>query len=90
MIPECTHPLSKHWDQPKNTDIEVDDLYALMSQQSFEELKEYSCTIPTGVYAGKMWKAHNRLNGNWYLRWYEDTKIDDGMCLVKSKVILIA
>lgn len=89
IIPECTHPLSKHWNQPKNIDIQIDDTHALMSKKSFDGLPIYSCSIPTGVYAGKMWKAHDRLNDVWYLRWYENDPMNKNMCLIKSRIIII-
>lgn len=90
-IPECIHPLSKHWGQPKNTDIAIDDSHALMSEESFEQLYEYSTSIPTGVYAGKMWKwRRNRTQDKeWFLRWYEDDQTNIGMCLVKTRIILV-
>ena len=87
-IPECIHPLGEYWEQPKNTDIEIDDTHALMSEESFEKLHEYSRSIPTGVYAGKTWKLHS-LDGKWYLRWYEDDSVYSGMCLIKSRIILV-
>lgn len=87
-IPECIHPLCKAWDQPENTEIEIDDTHALMFKKTFEHLKEYSCSIPTGVYSGKMWKAHG-LDDEWYLRWYENDKENVGMCWIKSRVILV-
>jgi len=88
-IPECVHPLSKAWDQPKNVEVEIDETHALMSEESFEQLHEYSMSIPTGVYAGKMWKAHNRLSDEWYLRWYEDGPLESGTCRIKSRIILV-
>ena len=27
-----------------------------LTEQEFDELLEYSCTVPTGVYIGKQWK----------------------------------
>jgi len=87
-IPECIHPLSKAWDQPKNTDIEIDDTHALMSEELFEQLYEYSMSIPTGVYTGKMWKAHG-LHGEWYLRWYEDGEPGSKTCYIKSRIIIV-
>jgi len=80
--------LSKHWNQPKNIDIQIDDTHTLMSKESFDQLHEYSVSIPTGVYAGKMWKAHG-LHDEWYLRWYEIDPMDKNMCLVKSRIIII-
>ena len=88
-ISECIHPLSKHWDQPKNTDIEIDVSHALMSEETFKKLYEYSMSIPTAVYAGKMWKAHNRLSDEWYLRWYEDGESGSETCYIKSRIILV-
>jgi len=67
-IPDMVHPLSKHWDQPKKEVVLIDDVSACISQESFQQLKEYSMSIPTGVYEGKMWKA--RFRGKWYLRWF--------------------
>ena len=87
-IPECIHPLSKYWDQPKNTEIEIDDSHALMSEESFRELPEYSLSVPTGVYVGKMWKSRGR-NDEWYLRWYGNSLLEDGLCYVYSRIILI-
>ena len=86
MIPECTHPLSKHWDQPKNTEIEVDDSHALMSKKSFDELLEYSMSVPTALYVGKMWKANS---GCWYLRWVEPDVENSNQLLIQSRKILI-
>lgn len=57
IIPPMTHPLSKHWNQPDRSLIILDDKYALMSKEVFDKLHEYSTSIPTGVYEGKMWKA---------------------------------
>ena len=87
-IPECVHRLSKYWDQPKNTEVEIDDSHALMSQKSFEELPEYSCSIPTGVYAGKMWKAR-KSRDEWLLRWYEYDPTNPHSCRIHSRIILI-
>lgn len=44
------------WCQPKREDILVDEEFAVMSQETFEALMEYSRSIPTGAYDGKMWK----------------------------------
>lgn len=87
-IPECIHPLCRAWDQPKNTEIEIDDTHALMTEESFKGLHEYSCSIPTGVYAGKMWKAYGPKD-MWYLRWYEDDQVNIGTCLIRSRIILV-
>ncbi len=79
-IPPMTHELSKAWDQPSTDRIKIDDKYAAMDEKTFKELKEYSCSQPSGVYEGKMWKAnysrHKPLPHQdpqpdiWYLCWF--------------------
>ena len=67
IIPPITDPLGKHWQQPHRRFIELDDTHALMSEQTFKGLKEYSTSIPTGRYESKMWKGF--IKGEWYLVW---------------------
>lgn len=69
-IPPITDPLGRHWQQPDPAHIVVDDARALMCRSTFNRLLEYSSTIPTGVYHGKMWKANAA--GVWMLRWFGD------------------
>ncbi len=88
-IPDCINPLSSYWDQPKNTDIEIDSIYAMMSQESFDELKNYSTSVPTGVYAGKMWKSQDRISKVWYLRWWTEYPSDPSQCIWDQRVIII-
>lgn len=63
IIPPITDPLGKHWQQPHRRFIELDNTHALMSEQTFKGLKEYSTSIPTGRYEGKMWKGFTK--GEW-------------------------
>ncbi len=70
-IPPMTDPLSVHWDQPPRERVLVDDTHAIVSAADFKELAEYSASMPTGAYEGKMWKAHRReakqdAHGEWY------------------------
>lgn len=73
-----THPLGQHWKQPEREMILIDDTHALMSKATFEKLSEYSCTIPTGVYEGKMWRRHDGIfdphcpveKRRWLLGWF--------------------
>jgi len=73
-IPPITNPLGKHWQQPKVSEIEIDDKYAVMEKSAFNKLLEYSTSTPSGVYIGKMWKGQYS-NGKWYLAWF--SKGDD-------------
>lgn len=86
IIPIMTHPLSSAWDQPSKENILVDDNYAVMSQTDFDKLHEYSCSIPSGVYEGKMWKVKGK---KWFLEWYSPSKVL-GRCAVNAREILIA
>ena len=84
--PAMTDPLGKCWDQPSLSGIEIDDTHALMSESDFNKLKDYSCSSPSGVYEGKMWKC--KWGDNWVLRWWSN--IDNSMCECNQRVILIA
>lgn len=70
MIPPLTDGKASGWRQPHRRFIEVDERYALMSEQTFKGLVEYTDTEPTYACAGKMWKSFRR--GKWFLRWYSD------------------
>jgi hypothetical protein len=77
-----TDPLGKHWEQPSREEILVDDYHAVMTKKSFDQLKDYSQSQPTGVYEGKMWRrqqykevtlrevARHVATGKWLLCWY--------------------
>ncbi len=86
-IPVITNPLGKYWKQPEVEQIELDDTHALMSKEIFDELLEYSCSQPTGVYEGKMWKSKT-IDG-WILRWFaEDPRDNENYCSNNSRLIL--
>lgn len=87
VIPVITHPLGKAWDQPDKDNVLVDNKNALMSKKSFNELLEYSCSQPSGVYEGKMWKS--QYNGTWYLKWF-DFHSNPEYVSTKSREIIIA
>lgn len=58
-----------------------------MSHETFEKLKEYSCSQPSGVYEGKMWKSKT-YEGKWILQWFGCGK-REGFCLNKRRLILV-
>lgn len=76
--------MGKYWDQPSRDSIKFEDNVAEMSLEDFHKLHEYSSTIPTGTYVGKMWKALR--GGLWYLVWY-DVDPDPKMLAIKSRLI---
>jgi hypothetical protein len=93
-----THPLSRAWKQPSTDLILLDDTHALMSQATFEQLGEYSCSQPTGVYEGKMWVRHDGLYDKrcrpedrcWLLCWYDVSEKGPEYCSTQHRRILIA
>ena len=68
VIPPMTDPSGRSWRQPSLSAITVNDTHALMDQAAFDRLKEYSYSLPSGVYEGKLWKRHE--NGRWLLCWF--------------------
>jgi len=87
MIPNMVHRLSRYWDQPDKEDIIIDDIHALMSKESFSQLKEYSMSIPTGVYEGKMWKA--KIANKWILRWFGNENTEGLLPILNRKIIIV-
>lgn len=85
-IPVITDPLGVHWKQPARDKIEIDDTHAMMNEISFNQLSEYSSSIPTGVYIGKMWKS---FGGNeWILRWFGPCD-DPGFVTNHQRIIMV-
>jgi len=74
-IPAITDPLGKHWEQPAPSEIILDNELALMTEQTFNRLAEYSCSMPSGVYPGKMWRSDvaayhpNRVKAGMHRHW---------------------
>ncbi len=67
-IPPMTNPMGQHWRQPDRSRVLIDDAVAVMSKADADTLPNYSHTIPTGAYEGKMWKAEQ--GGKVWLCWY--------------------
>lgn len=89
-IPPITDPLGKYWNQPKREAIQVDEKHALMTERDFKELKEYSITLPTGTYTGKMWKRRIPWSGEparWFLCWYGE--IEGTEILIHNREIIL-
>lgn len=56
FVPVITHPSGRHWEQPALHEFRMDADAAYMSLTTLERLLEYSCSQPSGVYPGKMWR----------------------------------
>ena len=81
-----THPLSRYWEQPSRENILIDAEVAVMSAEDFAQLLNYSVSLPTGIYVGKMRKA--KADGKWFLRWYD--KCDDPQFLsIQTREIIL-
>lgn len=87
MIPEMTDSLGKYWDQPSRDRIIVDNTHAVMSPDTFDALADYSCSNPSGVYDGKMWKRGLK-SGKWYLVWYGPCD-NPNLCKIETREILV-
>ena len=93
-IPQMIHPLSQYWEQPSRREITVDATHALMSRAAFNKLHEYSMSVPTGVYEGKMWKAElftgrSETELGWYLRWYGPSPDPDKCACHQRRIIIV-
>lgn len=73
-IPAMVHELGRHWQQPADIrEAPMDDKYIMLTRRQFDELNDYSASMPSGVYEGKCWKAqwNSRLaEEKWFMRWY--------------------
>ncbi len=87
QIPPMTDPRGKHWDQPSLDEVLVDDKHAVMSRAAFRKLYEYSTTVPSGVYPGKMWRAEH--SGHHWLRWFGVVPGNPDVCSNNQREILI-
>ncbi len=86
LIPMMTDKLGMSWDQPSRNDIAVDDECALMDESAYKALHEYSRSIPTGAYEGKMWKRIEAAGP--LLMWYGISE-KPGMVSISSRPIII-
>lgn len=97
-IPQITDPLGRHWQQPSPEKIAIDETHALMDYATFAALADYSSSIPSGVYDGKMWRRHDGIFDRrfldsgvipeWLLMWYGPSD-DPGKCSINSRKILL-
>lgn len=84
--PIMVDPMGNHWTQPARHDVLIDDTHAVMSRHSLSMLLDYSHSVPSGVYDGKMWKT--LYDGAWYLRWFSPSN-DPTRCTINARLILV-
>lgn len=85
FIPPMTDPMGKYWRQPSLDEIVIDRTHAVMTQDTLQELADYSASLPSAVYQGKMWRR--RCGASWYLCWYGE--ISGGQILIHTREVLI-
>lgn len=89
-IPKITDKLGDTWVQPSHSEIKFSsDGYAVITQDGVDQLVEYSTSIPSGVYAGKMWKRKDRFSDDEYLCWFQNSPSEPYCCEVKYRKILL-
>lgn len=91
-IPPLDEERRGSWDQPPREDILLDSNGATMDQATFDRLPEYSRSIPSGVYPGKMWKRDEwdsvRHEHHWFIGWYGISE-DPTKCTVNFRPIFL-
>jgi len=87
-LPQMTHPHSRYWNQPRLDELAVYDDIAIMDQSTLECLSDYSTTIPTGAYEGKMWRRSNGPD-KWLLCWYGLSEDPDKVSINSRPIRLI-
>lgn len=90
QIPEMVHPLGKAWSQPDRSKIKFSFGVAWVDQKTFDQLAEYSSSLPSGVYEGKMWRRKYVVNGftKNLLCWYDKSDKPD-QCSIKKIDLII-
>lgn len=90
-VPPIVDPLGKSWNQPNPHNFVWDEDCVAMSEQDYKSLHTYDCTLPTGIYEGKMWKTHIRKNGEEvpYLCYITDDPVNAEYCIINRIIILI-
>jgi len=90
-IPAITDPMGAHWRQPDRAQILIDEKHAVMTANTLRELADYSCSMPTAVYPGKMWRCRRNYDDEskgWLLRWYGYSP-EPGYCSNHQRLILV-
>jgi hypothetical protein len=86
LIPRATDPMAKYFDMPNRDEIVIDQTHAVMTEKTFDCLKNYSLSNPSGVYQGKMWKR--KRSDGWFICWFTDSE-QDGFCDTNTREIII-
>jgi hypothetical protein len=94
VIPEITDGLGLGWKQPPRDLILLNEDTAVMARATWERLAEYSCSNPSGVYDGKMWRQHSGARDyrakeiTPYLCWYGPSDLP-GSCSINYRRVFL-
>lgn len=96
QLPALDSPYGPNvWNQPPRDSIAIDATHALMTRGTFEALVEYSGSLPTGAYPGKLWRRHDGIFDRqskeppkWLLGWYGPTA-DPSKVSINFREVLI-
>jgi hypothetical protein len=71
--------------------IVLTETTATMSLNAFGRLDDYSCSSPSGVFIGKIWKAHIPFGGrgHWVLRRYAPHATDPDLATIETRKLYI-
>lgn len=74
-VPPITDRRGNAWKQPNPKEFAFDEHndYVLMTFKQFEQLREFSETIPTSIYSGKMWRGSDD-GQTWFLHWWDESQ----------------
>ncbi|QDH83961.1 hypothetical protein Axy10_024 [Achromobacter phage vB_AxyP_19-32_Axy10] len=72
----------------RTIDWVISDTHCMLPKEDFDRLSEYSATMPTGVWPGKVWKAE--VGGVWYIRWYGIVPGDDRVCSNNQRIAVVS
>ena len=97
IIPKMTNPLGRHWHQPSSNDMLFDEDCVIMSKDEYTQLVNYSATLPSGTYEGKMWKGlqgyrdmFGKIVGTkWFLFWYYDVEDKDQIGIETREILIV-
>ena len=86
-IPPITEPEGKCWYQPSYDELIFSDDAVMVSRDAFNRLSDYSRSIPSGVYEGKIWKS--MIKDQWYLCWFGAHSTDPKLCTIYRLPLII-
>ncbi len=86
-VPFIRNLYGKSWKQPDPRRFAFDDKSVLISTADWEALHRYDCSMPTGVYPGKMWRR-TEPDGNKFLGWYGYSSKGPDFCSNNWRAVL--